>query len=289
MNRKQVMGLVTVGVIIGGTVYCIKKYKDSVKEGEVIDLATARQLVKERPRQAQEEYRHPNEMSREEMDEMIDEAHDEAGWNASFEQSADIDDYDYYDGLDYTKPLAATLTEEDKQLRFNPDSIQARDQFVKMELAELIPNTPEYQIMKKLFNVEFEPLNDGDEILRSQLADYRQEFFGPTSRWNEAVTIGDIVTNYARLTDYNIGGGIGSWIVAFIHNTEFSELSSDVDFNHIVTRLNQHEYMNNQTDLYGFFGLNSYIMSDAQRIADDTIDGEVTYEIEFNEFLKHVS
>lgn len=289
MNRKQVMGLLTVTVIVGGSLYCIKKYKETLNSETEINLEQARELLKQKDMEVREATAEVGEalgLSREEIDELIDESRDEAGWNSSF--VTDTDDYDFYDGLDYNRPLSEYITEEEKVLRYNPDSIRARDQFIKMELAELLPSSPEYQLMKRLYDFNFEPLNEGDNILHSQLADYRQEFFGPQSRWNELVSFADIITHYARLIDFNIGNGVAHWITYMLGGLDIREIDSSFTIENAITRLNQHEYYNPKTASYGVFGLMEGSMRDAQIIADDTIDGEISYEIEFNEFLKNV-
>lgn len=285
MNTKKIMGIVTVSLIVGGTAYAIFKYKKGQNEEAPITLEEARELVEISRNRVQETTATVAEafgMTDEEIDELQDEARDEAGWNSSFAQP----DYDFYDGLEYNRPLSEYIKEEDKTLRFDPNTLQARDHFIKMELAELMPSTPEYQIMKRLFDFHFEPLCDGDDILYSQLADHRAEFFGPNSKWNDNVSMADILTHYARLSDFDLSGGVGMWLNTFVNNTSFYELASSVDFDIIIQHLNQHVYINPKTGLRGIFGLTEETFFFAIDMADNTIDGEVTYEIEYNMFLK---
>ena len=290
MDKKKVMGLFTFSVLVGGTAYCIYKYMEKQKldeggEGE-ITLAEARELLKQREREVEQSTAKVAEafgMSQDEIGDMIDEARDEASFNSSFKTSQG---YDFYDGLDYQIPLAQTLTEEDNKLRFEPNTIQARDQFIKMELSELVPSQPEYQIMKRLYDFNFEPLNDGDDTLYTQLADYRSGFFGEESKWIHNVSMADVICHYARLTDFEVGGSVGHWIIEFVNNAQFNELDTSGRFQKIIQELNQHSYTVDDGIHWGFFGLNNYDMTQGQRIADETIDGEMTYEIEFNEHLK---
>lgn len=293
MNRKQIFGLVTITAIVGGTGYCVYKYLKDKEKGEVeapISLEEARAIVEENKVKAESSFNRAVEVAQEigmtddELDDLLDEAREEASWNSSFAQG-----YDFYDGVDYNRPLSEYITEEDKKLRFDPNTIQARDQFIKMELAELLPSSREYQLMKRLFDFPFEPLNDGDDILLTQLEDYRQEFFGPTSKWTTTVSMADVICHYARLLDFNVGEGVGHWIVELSSNTGINEISSSNEIGRIVETLNQHNHsLNDEGIQWGIFALHPYDMQNAQNIADSTIDGEVTYEIEFNEFLKKV-
>ncbi len=285
MNTKKIMGIVTISLIVGGTVYAIYKYKKGETEETPLTLEDARRIMEQTEREALESTATVAKamgMTDEEINELQDEARDEASWNSSFAQP----DYDFYDGLEYNRPLSEYIKEEDKALRFDPNTLQARDHFIKMELAELMPSTPEYQIMKRLFDFHFEPLCDGDDVLYSQLADHRAEFFGPNSKWNDNVSMADIFTHYARLADYELNGGVGMWLNAFVNNTSFYELASSLDFDKIIEQLNQHVYINPETGLRGIFGLTEETFIFAINMADGTIDGEVTYEIEYNMFLK---
>ena len=294
MNTKKIMGVVTISLIIGGTIYCIKKYKDSQNLEGVIDLEEAKAIVKMQEMKKSEdevlastkEVAKTFGMDKDEIEELIDDARDEVNWNASFDSG---EPYDFYDGVDWSRPLSEYITEEDKVLRFEPNSIQARDHFIKMELAELLPGMREYQVMKRLFDFQFEPLNDGDSILHSQLMDYRIQFFGNNSRWNEDVSMADIITHYARLTDFNVGGGVGHWIIEFVGNTEFNELHPASSFEYLIVKLNRHKLgsMNIASDNINIFGLSFDDLLDAEEMAEQTVDGEVTYEIEFNTFLKN--
>lgn len=298
MSKKRIMGIVTISLIIGGTIYCIKKYKDDMKYGEPIDLEEARDIVKrhsEEAKRSTEEVAKEFGMTSEEIEEMVDEARDEVNWNMSFQKSEDDDEdvdhaheYDFYDGLDWNRPLSEYITEEDKTLRYEANTVQARDQFIKMELADLTPGMQEYQIMKRLYDFPFEPLNDGDSTLYSQLSDYREEFFGPDSRWNDNVSFADIIAHFARATDYNIGGGVGTWIVKFVRFIDITELDSGLSIGDALNKLNQHTYQNDRLDTYGLFGLEFDDCVAAEEMAELTIDGQLTYEIEYNTFLKSV-
>lgn len=298
MNTKKFIGIAGTIVVLGGAAYCVKKYLDSKKEyvenpDSVIDLKQAREIMEmeRRVKESTEETARKFGMTSEEIDELRDEAREVVDYNIGFQtdSSTPIHEYDFYDDVDYNLPLAKTITEEDKVLRFDPNSVQARDQFIKMELAEFLPGDREYQIMKKAFDFQFEPQNKGDGILFSQLADYRLEFFGEDSRWVENVTVADIICHYARLTDYNVGGGIAKWITHFIHHLEFNELNHESVWLEAIERLMDHRFINARTNTYSIFGLDVDQIEEAREWAEGTVDGMMTFEIEFNVFLSAVN
>lgn len=286
MDKKQLIGLITITAIVGGTVYFIKKYKDSLEEEAPMTAEEAKayvELHKYKAAKTTAEVAKELNMNESEVREIVEVVTEEADPRGDIELH-----YDFYDDVDWDVPLSETITEEEKKLRFDKDSIQAKDQFIKMELADLTPGQQEYQIMRRLFDFQFEPLNDGDIILHGHLIDYRTEFFGINSRWNEHVTMGDVVAHYARRLDYNISNGVGHWICHILHYLEISELASSQEIGAVIDLLNQHKYENKTRDTYGFFGLHFDYIVEAEEMAEKNIDGQLTYDIEFNVFLNSI-
>lgn len=286
MNKKKVVGFITVTLVLGYAGYCIKKYIDLKKEEPEISLDEAKAMVniQKMAEKTTIEVAEKFGMSSDEINELVDDAHDEVGWNRSF--GIPDDQYDFYDDVDYQRPLAETMKEEDKVLRFEANSIQARDQFIKMELAELIPMDRPYQIMKRLFEFPFEPIGQGDELLYTKLSDYRMEFFGDSSVWTDDITMADVILHYARNTDFNVGGGEASWIFHILQHTEFNELASSQAFEEIINQLNTHSYFNAATNTHSLFGILPDYIDDARNWAERSVDGMLSYDIEFNTFLQ---
>lgn len=268
MNSKTIVGIITITAIVGGSAYCIKKYLDAKKSEGEITLAEARMEVE--ARKSTMKVAKDFGMTDEEVEEII---------NPEVEQS-----YDFYADIPWTTPFSETITEEDKELRFERNSIQARDQFIKMELAELVPSSRDYQKMKRLYDFPFTPTNSGDEALYSKIRDYRAEFFGDDSVWIDIITMADVITHFARLTDYNVGGGVATWIDRFLYTAGFDETQSSMHFEIIIEKLNAHEFQNEELtqENYTLFGVNNDDMINAWRWVEDSM----TYEIEFNTFLQ---
>lgn len=302
---NYVFGAVTIGLIIGGTIYAIKKSKDAEEQEEqAISLSEARELVAKRKQQ------------REEDEELAEEIHFEADIDEVEEPSRRLyivpeDEEEIYEEYeeDYeedevdeniegpTIPTVEPLNDfmyyeegidpkEDKVLRFDKNSQEAKHQFIRMELAGMEPTDSAYRIMLQLFEIPFIPTNDGDEILRTQVIDYKVQFFGFGSKWCREVSFADIMFHYARAAEFNVGESVEYWINYFLEFNGFSWDSTSQEFDTLIMRLNSHSYFNEERQTFGLFGLTRNSMDQAIRIANMNIDRSVTYEIEFQEFLK---
>lgn len=189
-----------------------------------------------------------------------------------------LSDFMYYEeGID---------AKEDKTLRFNPNSVEAKHQFIRMELAEWQPNQDVYRILLQLFEIPFIPTNDGDDLLRTQVIDYKVQFFGWGSKWNKEVSYADIVLHYARVAEFNCGDTVAYWTEHFLYAAGFEWDFTSQEMDTLILRLNQHSHFNERTETFGLFGINRQYMDEAIKIANRNLDRSVTYEIEFNEFLK---
>jgi hypothetical protein len=330
MNVKYILGTITIIVIVGGAIYAIKKSKDLQKtEGEAISLDEAKDIVAKgleeglgdnvglgarfdgetltsvsviRARKVDqididallEEEDDDGTITswrqNIDIDEVIDDSREIAGYNASFiSPNEELDDEEEEPTVLEDEDdilLAETITEEDKKLRYEPNSRDARNQFIRMELAEWRPSEETYKIMLKLFDFPFQPQNDGDDFLRTNIIDYRVQFFGFGSKWAREVSFADVMLYYARLSHYNCDESVKYWLEYFLEFNEFDYYTSSLTIDELLNQLNSHTYFNEERQTFGLFGLTRDSMDQAIRIANGNIDRSVTYEIEFNEFLK---
>lgn len=185
------------------------------------------------------------------------------------------------------------IDEGEGKLRYDPNSDEALLQFMRMELAEWAPHEEVYKTLEFLYDIPFEPKVDGDVHLHNKLVDYRGEFFGPASRWTLRVSFADLILHFARLTDFNVGGGVRYWVGHFLENNRMNIFDmSDHHLEYMINLMNRHDFYyedDNGKVSYGFFSLDKRSIDKATEIASRNIDGTLTYEIEFNEFLKNAN
>lgn len=310
-RTRHIIGLTIVTGVIGFTIYAVIKYKQEKKaEEESISLEEAVAEVKERKNagfnypgadfdgdivdvngkkafvyndeivnyvdestpgegiRKVKELEYVDELSEDEMEGIIDDCREMADWNASF------------------VPRTYEQEGEDGKLRYEPSSNEALDQFIRMELAEWSTLDDTYATMLRLFDVPFNPKNDGDYDLKTRLIDYRVGFFGFESRWVQVITYADLVLHYARSATYNCDESVKYWVEYFLEFNELHHTIPSYEIDNILEDLNGHVYFNSETETFGLFGLTRDYMDSAIKIANRNVDQSVTYEIEFNEFLK---
>ena len=322
MNKKQLFGWITVGVITGSTIYAIYKYKKMEKnaEGE-ISLHEARDIVAHHESILELETKREEGMyeESESFDKMIDECREEADYNASFTRGTDEfvstkdgdvkikhldefvattpdadlpydpDSFHYSDVPDMTVPEAETMTEEDKILKYDPNSREALNQYIRMELSEWPAVSAPYRRMLDLFEIEFKPTNDGDIDLVTRIQDYKEEFFGPNSQWIEHITIADLILYYAKRSEFNCGGMISEWADKFLEASELlSPEPGHYSQDEAISLLVNHKFHNKRLNSFGLFGISGQAWQSAQQIAEMNFDRQITFEIEFNEMIKEI-
>lgn len=302
-RRDYILGTITIVAIIGGTVYAIKKARDADKlEDEVITLDQAKYEVEHGGRIKHTEAPDPDRPIKNynEVDvktsrvmaavdtpgtiEFSDDIREVADYNSSFGTSEDEEVLN--DPLDFHEPGVPLKVEEGDELRFEPNSPEARRQFIEMELAEWEYESPMYATLERLTAFPFKPMNDGDQMLATKIIDYKSQFFGITSRWTKEVTFTDVILYFGRLADYNLGKGVYYWVEHFMDHNDLGDTHSSYDIDNILKSMNKHSYYNEGMDSFGLFGLDRFRMDLAIETAQQNIDNQVTYEIEFNEFLK---
>ena len=265
-KTSYIFGALTITAVLGFTAYSIVAYKRQAKkeqEEEVITVDQAQKEIEEfENREIEERYESgETENLREPMVEMGPE------------------EYEHYD----------EITEEDEVLRHEPNSIEARDQFIAMNLAEWRPGTDTYEKLLYLFTFPFSPTTEGDRILREKLVDERRNFFGEESKWNARVTYAEVVLYFARETEFNVDGVLDDWVNLFLDNMGMTQFLPSEEVDDILNELNTHSFFNGETDLFGLFGLDDDELENAYAVADIQVDTAVTYEILYNEFLKGVA
>ena len=313
---SYVFGTITIVAIVGGTAYAIKKSYDQSKiDEQAISVEEAKDMVKKQ--KEQEEVVHyemdidTNDItndkevvrkivqafSEDEIEDYIDELEDED------EEEVDVNDPNYDPlGKPEIEPIQYTVEplndfnyfedgidpKEDKTLRHDPNSRDAKYQYIRMELADWDPMHTIYRIMIQMFEYPFVPTNVGDENLRARIIDHKAQFFGLSSRWVNEVSYADVIFHYARCAEFECNESVQYWVEYFLDFVELDWDSTSEQMDRIVLRLNNHSYFNEERQTFGLFGLTRDAMDQAIIIANMNYDRSVTYEIEFNEFLKSI-
>lgn len=296
-NLTYLVGAATTIGVVSFAIYAIRASKIKKREEEyAISVEQARKEVEERLRTtgfkhiSEEDAEKYCEEHEKKVEEFRNSIHDEVSWNMSFDKDrVEVVEDDIFE----EDPEELNQFEEedkgDDELRYDPNSVEALQQFVDMQLADWSPEEVDYQILARLYEFPFIPENDGDRDLKTKIIDYRAEFFGFGSQWTSQVTFADVILHFARTAAYHMDEDIRFWVNHILKHNEFYPDMSSFDIDMYLEELNNHTYHNNELDTYGLFGISQEAMTNAIKIADMNIDQSVTYEIEFNEFLKELT
>lgn len=262
-KARYVFGALTITAVIGITVYAIVEYKRVVKQQEGATTVEEAEAEVERRE-----------------DEKIEERYESGEIDGYREEMVEV-------GLhEYENPQE--ITEEDEKLRHDPNSKEARDQFIFMNLAEWQTGSDDYNTLLYLFTFPFNPRTKGDKMLRERLIDERMNFFGEDSKWNARVTWGDVVLYYARTAVFNLDNTVNFWTGHFIANMDIHHFMSSDRVDEILDDLSKH-YFFNEENYFGMFGLDDDALNAAYETADSQIDPDLTLDIQFDEFMTRVN
>ena len=175
--------------------------------------------------------------------------------------------------------------EEEEKLLHDPNSHEARMQFIEMKLAEWPHEEGTRLMLFNLFAFPFKPTSEEDKLLKKVLAYNREEFFGPDSKYNSKITWADVILHYAENLEFNLGHSITYWTEFILDNMGINAMMSVETVDQMLLDLSNHTFWN-AGDQFGLFGLDDDQLDDAYLIADDQVDPSLTFDIQFNEYLK---
>lgn len=284
MKFKNIMGTITVVVIVGSVIYAIKKAHDARKlDEESISVEEARDEVNARRATKIKQDREIPEVSDEpdtNEDAPLTQKEVEEVKKVFVKESVEESD------KVYDEPEEDIDEEEGGgRLRYDPNSIEAKKQYIHMELADISHSKESWLTLVKLFDFPFKPSNDGDQDLRHALMDYRKTFFGYGSKYTPDISYADVILHYARLSNFNLDDSIEEYVEDFLEAAKLSSNMSSVQIDDQLRALNSHSYYNDDLETFGLFGLEQDYMDEAIGVANQNIDKAVTYEIEFNQYI----
>jgi hypothetical protein len=246
-------------------------------------------------------------LSDSEMERLVDDARDDAHWRSEFKGAVKTDELaatlqstdeeeeeDFMDGPDPQELQDSKgYFEEDKDvlddLRYDANSVEAREQFINMELAVLGRDNDTRDVVGMLYDHPFNPIADEDLNLRTRLMDHRIKFFGENSKWINEITFGDVIMYYGKAAEYNCGEDVRNWVDYFLTCADINNVTlTSEEFSDVIDQLNKHTFYNNDMQCHGLFGLTSFQMTEAIRVAQGRVDKLVTYDIEFHNFITGV-
>ena len=173
-----------------------------------------------------------------------------------------------------------------EELRFPPNSEEALHQYKEMRLAEFDAMSFGRRQLYRLFKIPFQPSNNADSIVVGNIIYEREEFFGRGSIHNTDITVADLILYFGNLADFDLDQGVEFWTNQFLFNLDFDGETSDMDLNHKIDALVDHELWGPEG--WGLFGLDEHQRNDAIGRSVRGYGGKLSFLIQFHVFLERV-
>ena len=178
------------------------------------------------------------------------------------------------------------MDEEESELRYEPNSREALNQFIMMYISDIRdPNV--CRIMDELFKIGIE-LDNGTETVWASLVDTRADFFGAGTKWVTDLSIADLFIHYATMVNRDLDDDFEDTILTFMEHTGIYDATQVVKYD--VKRLNVETFLAHESwneGLFGMFGLDEY---DVNVMIDDSIRTKgnrvITFQQQYNKYLE---
>ena len=180
--------------------------------------------------------------------------------------------------------------EEDEEeeldiLRYEPNSIEAKDQYTMLLLSDFDRYSRDYTLLNRLLQVPFSGDPKVNEILLDNIWEAKAHFYGPDSVWLDVTSWGDVIIYFSDRASFDLGNTRDYWFGVYMDTIGFSisDSVSDEEFDEIVDSLcNNYFYGAN----FGIFGLSRDQVLEAGRI--DAIEhiSQLSIERQYQEYVK---
>lgn len=181
-------------------------------------------------------------------------------------------------------PLYEEETGE-SDLRHHPDSREALNQFMMMNISDI--QDPEVaRMMDELYRIPLD-LNE-NETVKNSLVEERYDFFGPGSKWNEELSISDLLFYYARMEYHDLDTDIEGNLLVYLENLGIYDATQMVKFD--SKRLPAIHFVNHELwhdGVFGMFGLDDFEVTELIDTAVRTQGNKlISFQAEYNKHLE---
>ena len=148
---------------------------------------------------------------------------------------------------------------DEKDLRYDSNSIKAWMQFMNYMLSDFEEDSNIKLIMYKLFDTEFVPADKDDQTIVSRCMDQRLNFFGEDSKYygDSNISLAEVILDFSARADFDYDHGVPFWTETIINDLPIDESTSvdelcalSVDIANLDFRQDITKYY-----LYGLFAL----------------------------------
>lgn len=171
----------------------------------------------------------------------------------------------------------------------DPNSMEAVQSYIRMELAEYTTGGDEYILLNKLFTYAFVPSTMGDEVLKGAIASKRAGYFGSNCRWNEMVSWADVLIWYAKKLGWNLNCDDNEyWVGHMLDQIGITYATTDDEIVRNLDALTNHTYYNEDkvSEQFGLFGLDIHGVEHMDEKLKYSVEQKYTFELELNAYIQ---
>ena len=286
MNKKTILslvGAVTVPTIAFFSYKAYKMYKH-IKAEEITAEEVMKVIEERKLKQQAEETAKALEEREARKDISVED------YNVEDEDEAlPIVQYEYEEYLRENGEDVETYEEDEEEeldiLKYEPNSLEAKDQYVMLLLSDFDRYSRDYTLLNRLLQVPFSGDPKVNEIMLDNIWEAKAHFYGPDSVWLDVASWGDVAIYFADRAEFDLGYTRDYWFGTFMDTIGFStsDSVSEQEFDEIMDSLcNNYFYGAN----YGIFGLSREQVLEAGKI--DAIDhiSQLSIERQYQEYVK---
>lgn len=180
--------------------------------------------------------------------------------------------------------------EEDEEeemdiLKYEPNSLEAKDQYVMLLLSDFDRYSRDYTLLNRMLQVPFSGDPKVNGFMLDNVFEAKEHFYGPDSVWLDVTSWGDVAIYFADRAEFDLGYTRDYWFGTFMDTIGFStdDNVSDQEFDEIMDSLcNNYFYGAN----YGLFGLSREQVLEAGRFDSIEHISQLSIERQYQEYVK---
>lgn len=180
--------------------------------------------------------------------------------------------------------------EEDEEeemdiLKYEPNSMEAKDQYIMLLLSDFDRYSRDYTLLNRLLQVPFSGDPKVNGFMLDNVFEAKEHFYGPDSVWLDVTSWGDVAIYFADRAEFDLGYTRDYWFGTFMDTIGFStdDNVSDQEFDEIMDSLcNNYFYGAN----YGLFGLSREQVLEAGRFDSIEHISQLSIERQYQEYVK---
>ena len=282
MNKNIILtlvGAVTASTIVFYTYKAYKMYKhiksEEITAEEVMKVIEERKLQKqaEETAKALEEREARKDISVEDYD--VEDEDEEVVPLVQYE----YEEYLRENGEDEEEEMELDI------LRYEPNSQEAKDQYLMLLLSDFDRYSRDYALLNKLLHVPFSGDPEVNDIMLDNIWEAKAHFYGTDSKWLDETSWGDVIIYFADRASFDLGNTRDYWFGTFMDTLGFSidNSVSDQEFDEIVESIYSNYFYGAN---FGIFGLSREQVLEAGRIDAIGHISQLSIERQYQEYVK---